>query len=277
MVFALVAALRYFLVSAAPSSSSSSAAAAFTSLHLPVQKQQQQQQQPWSRDDQHHLSHHPRPPIGKSHSMMSPNDFPQQPQEDQRRQMEELQSLFRPHDACYYVSPNLLAGEYPTIKRRSPDDDAELDAAYLDLGIYHFVDLTRPGEKEPYDDILRQQAIQRGIPLEKIRYHRFPIPDFGIPASVDQMKQILDEIDQVTTTNNNNNGNNKVYVHCRGGIGRTGTVIGCHFVRRHGWSGEEALQRVNALFQTYSSRSAERSWSSPETPEQMDFVRNWKE
>jgi len=82
------------------------------------------------------------------------------------------------------------------------------------------------------------------------------------------MKEILDFIDHTIT-----NGE-KVYVHCRGGIGRTGTVGGC-FLVRHGNSGEQALDEVNRLFQS-SERSLESSYS-PETIEQMNFVRGWTE
>jgi protein-tyrosine phosphatase len=73
------------------------------------------------------------------------------------------------------------------------------------------------------------------------------------------MREILDElaaaIDEGRT----------VYVHCRGGIGRTGTVVGCWLVRG-GSSGEEAITTIAAL----------RGDSfSPETREQHEFVRAW--
>eukprot|EP00957_Ditylum_brightwellii_P026272 1987188-Ditylum_brightwellii.AAC.1 len=83
------------------------------------------------------------------------------------------------------------------------------------------------------------------------------------------MSRILDTIDEAIWERNHT-----VYVHCRGGIGRTGTAVGCFLVRR-GNTGEEALEEVNRLFQN-SGRSRE-SWSSPETTEQIDFVRNWND
>jgi protein-tyrosine phosphatase len=65
-----------------------------------------------------------------------------------------------------------------------------------------------------------------------------------------------------------------VYIHCWGGIGRTGTVVGCHLVRR-GRSGEAALAEVDRLWRAM----AKAAWKarSPETDEQADWVRRWSE
>jgi protein-tyrosine phosphatase len=54
----------------------------------------------------------------------------------------------------------------------------------------------------------------------------------------------------------------KVYVHCQGGIGRTGTVIACLLVEE----GEDA--------EVVLDRLSERG--SPETERQKRFVREWR-
>jgi protein-tyrosine phosphatase len=60
------------------------------------------------------------------------------------------------------------------------------------------------------------------------------------------------------------------YVHCYGGIGRTGTVIGCYLVR-HGMSGKEALAEIAHLRQVTPV-----DWvTSPETRAQRQMVWNW--
>ena len=65
-----------------------------------------------------------------------------------------------------------------------------------------------------------------------------------------------------------------VYVHCRAGIGRTGTTIGCHLVRS-GLGSEAALDRLQDLWQQ-CGRS--RRWPTiPETDEQVEFVHQWRE
>jgi protein-tyrosine phosphatase len=172
----------------------------------------------------------------------------------------------RPNDNTYWVIPNgLIAGEYPGDKRGEPETREKL-RRYVDLNITSFFDLTHPGEKADYEDILKDEAAKKGIQVE---YRRFPIPDFGIPANNDLMTNILDEIDAAMKERNHTS-----YVHCRGGIGRTGTTVGCYLVR-YGHSGSEALNELHRLFQS-SGRSYE-SPSSPETNEQRRFVREWED
>jgi len=171
----------------------------------------------------------------------------------------------RPNACTYWVSENLMAGEYPGGKYGDDNRTTELRLQrYLSAGITVFLDLTNQGEKNDYSEALHKQAKAQGKPAQ---YKRLPIQDFGVPT-FQRMKEILDFIDHTIT-----NGE-KVYVHCRGGIGRTGTVVGC-FLVRHGNSGEQALDEVNRLFQS-SERSLESSYS-PETIEQMNFVRGWTE
>ena len=63
-----------------------------------------------------------------------------------------------------------------------------------------------------------------------------------------------------------------VYVHCYGGIGRTGTVIGCWLVRR-GLNGEEALSYIAAR----RAGTPDGRRASPETSAQRALVLNWSE
>lgn len=55
------------------------------------------------------------------------------------------------------------------------------------------------------------------------------------------MREILGLIDEAMAADR------PVYVHCWGGVGRTGTVIGCHIAQR-GLDGDAALQRLRELF-----------------------------
>ncbi len=161
----------------------------------------------------------------------------------------------------YWVIPGkLLAGEYPGT--RLIDDpllNRKLDYL-LELKITYFLDLTEPGALTPYRQTLFQEAIRFGITVE---YHRFPIPDFGVPTRA-QMNGLLDKLEAALAAGQT------VYVHCLGGIGRTGTLVGCYLVR-HGLTGEQALARLAEL-----RRGLPDAWRrSPESDQQWQMVLEW--
>ena len=166
-----------------------------------------------------------------------------------------------PFSNSYWVIPNrFLAGEYPgafgaeRIRKR-------LDAL-LEAGMDTFVNLTRLDELPDYAPILFERA---GYYQKDVRVHRLAIEDFGLPTR-ELMLDILSVIEGAL-----NEGRN-VYVHCWGGIGRTGTTVGCYLVRR-GRTGEEALRQLAEWWQTVPKSQIHQR--SPETSEQAQFVRNW--
>ena len=168
----------------------------------------------------------------------------------------------RPNPNCYWVTENLIAGEYPGAVGGEEESRDKL-RKYIDCGVDFFVDLTEEGEKVPYQQLVKEEAMKANA---RVRYRRLPVEDFGTPSK-GEMKQILDTIDAAIAEGRT------VYVHCRGGIGRTGTTVGC-YLARHGYNGEEALVTVNRLFQN-SDRSLMSS-SSPETRAQMAMVAQWE-
>ncbi len=171
------------------------------------------------------------------------------------------QDLPRPISESYWVEPGrLLAGEYPGAYT-SESTRQRLDAL-LEAGFDTFIDLTRPNETVPYHRILLEEAQLYEVEIER---HNFPIGDFGLPAP-ETMKAILDTLDAALRKGR------KIYLHCWGGIGRTGTTVGCYLVRR-GMSGEEALRQLAEWWQSVPKSRIHRR--SPETPEQAQFVREW--
>lgn len=166
------------------------------------------------------------------------------------------------NDIHHYHVPHvdgLVAGEYPG----SMDIAAAADRIRrLRLaGITRFVDLTEPGELLPYDQLLVDDD---GLPAA--RHHRFPVRDVNTPRNPAEMVAILNLIDDARADGH------QVYVHCWGGIGRTGTAVGCALVR-HGMTGDEALAEVARLFG--ATAKGRRGRVSPETKAQATFVRNW--
>ena len=135
--------------------------------------------------------------------------------------------------------------------------------SFLKAGVNVFIDLTQPHELPPYERTLKEEAQKMG---KEGRYHQYAIYDHSIPPQK-MMKDILDLIDASIADGNG------VYVHCWGGVGRTGTVVGCYLIRR-GYSVEDALKRVDTLFKT---RPQTYFPTSPETREQVEFIRNWRE
>ena len=168
----------------------------------------------------------------------------------------------RPSQHTYWVNDQLLAGHYPG------DTDEETAAkkirAYLDAGVDFFVDLTRVGEMSPYEHLLRAEAEALGKPAE---YRRFTIRDMGVPPA-DEMAHLLNLLDQAVETGRT------VYVHCWGGVGRTGTVVGCYLVR-HGMTGDEALSWLRGVWPSVAQSAWHRS--TPETREQQRYIKNWRE
>jgi protein-tyrosine phosphatase len=160
---------------------------------------------------------------------------------------------------CYWVVPGqFVAGEYPGdwvrgLARRKL-------GGLLDAGVRTFVDLTEHGELTAYDEWLLKEARSRRI---DVRYERHPIRDLETPTP-DGMRAILDLIDGSIATGA------PVYVHCWGGIGRTGTVVCCWLVER-GRTGEQALVDIALLRAGIRRRLVE----SPEMPGQREFVLSW--
>lgn len=167
----------------------------------------------------------------------------------------------RPLDESYWVEPGrFLAGEYPG-HFDAVQAQRRLDAL-LEAEFDTFIDLTKEGEVYPYSFFLKEQASHYGM---EVQYYRFPIGDFGLPTA-GQMRVILDQIDESLGARR------KVYLHCWGGIGRTGTTVGCYLVR-HGLSGEGALRQIATWWRDVPKSRIHPH--SPETSEQATFVRTW--
>lgn len=154
----------------------------------------------------------------------------------------------------YHAAPQLWAGA--TLGNENQATMQAHIAWLVATGITVVIDLTTPADEcVSYAQVLAAHA-------PHITRWQFPIRDMGTPSPA-LMLAILDTISHAVTHGAH------VYVHCWGGIGRSGTVVACWFVR-HGMHGDDALAHLQAV-----RRDIDRS--APETPAQHDFVRRWQE
>jgi len=171
-----------------------------------------------------------------------------------------------PIDWGYWVVEDFfLAGAYPG----NPDSKKHEQKirSLLDADIRTFVNLMEPGETNldrqpfaPYDDVVERLCPEASCV-------RIPVRDLSIPT-VETMHTILDTIDASL------NGNRPVYVHCWGGVGRTGTTVGC-WMLRHGMARPSNVLEVIAELRQQDIERRHRT--SPETSEQRAFVLDWED
>jgi protein-tyrosine phosphatase len=97
-----------------------------------------------------------------------------------------------------------------------------------------------------------------------VSYDRVPMQDLGVLAPAD-LGALLSRLQL------NVSGNIPSYVHCWGGIGRTGTVTGCWLVEHGGLDGSQALTCIADL----RRGTPDGHRRSPETDEQRAMVLGW--
>jgi predicted protein tyrosine phosphatase len=171
----------------------------------------------------------------------------------------------RPIPESYWViSGRLLAGEYPALGILSDQTRRTQLDAFLQAGFDTFIDFTDLDETLPYEPLLREEASLYSLQVEHLR---FSVGDYGLP-SLEGMRATLDAIDDALARGR------KVYLHCYGGIGRTGTTVGC-YLARHGRTGEQALAQLAEWWQTVPKHIFHPN--SPETLAQKAFILNWPE
>ncbi len=169
-----------------------------------------------------------------------------------------------PTTSSYWVVDGLfLGGAYPGTPE--PDKHEQKIQALLDAGVRLIINLMETDETDhrgrpfvPYDDLVAQLC-------PDAKCARSAIQDLSVP-SVEQMQTILDTIDESLTAGR------AVYVHCWGGVGRTGTVVGC-WLLRHGHADSTDVLDVLMKLRRQDRERGQRM--SPETAAQQRFVKQW--
>lgn len=154
-------------------------------------------------------------------------------------------------DTCsYFIKDRALFGGYPTTEKVK---------ALEDLGVKFFVDLTSEDERlEPYEY------------SQTSTYISYPIKDRSIPSNIQSFSKLIIRLSQLIQTLKNND---KMYIHCKGGHGRSGIIVACILCYLFDLPPDEALARTNVY---HSDRKIMREkWrllGSPQTRVQKRFV-----
>jgi len=178
-----------------------------------------------------------------------------------------MEDFAAPSNYFYWVLPGkLAAGCYPG----SPDPlVAKLKLTVLvEAGVRHVINLMEQDETNhdgspfaPYENTMAELAAESDT---AVTFDRFSIKDLDVPNGIN-MNRILNQIDASIQAGK------PVFVHCWGGRGRTGTVVGCWMVRHGMVSGNEAVEKIRYLRRnTFNSHEP-----SPETLPQIQMVETW--
>ncbi|MEY2579811.1 MAG: hypothetical protein QOI49_2635 [Verrucomicrobiota bacterium] len=163
-----------------------------------------------------------------------------------------------PYEGCYFIRRFLLAG--PTFTGLSTEVTTTRIAALAHAGVGVVVSACSRGEMFQVDEITHKLDL-----YELFDHHVFPILDGGVPSK-GIMRTILDTVDASLDKGL------IVFVHCVGGRGRTGLVIGC-WIARHGIAvGESVLEELAHVRYKHGLFKP-----SPETEKQCRFVIEWEQ
>lgn len=152
-----------------------------------------------------------------------------------------------PHDdilhAWWVQLGRLLAGEYPA--SLDPAKSVQKRRVLLKAGVDSIVDLTENGERswggdvlDPYHDAFCAAADELGV--SRPAYARLATPDTSV-IDDDGYDRIVEHIRGELDSGR------VVYLHCWGGKGRTGTVVGAWLIADEGLCYPAVLDRIDEL------------------------------
>jgi ribA/ribD-fused uncharacterized protein len=150
--------------------------------------------------------------------------------------------------SSYFFLEKCMFGGFPT--------QSQVDEL-TSMGVNMFVDLTVPGEVDIYT-----------IP-ENCIYVNYPISDRQVPSNIPLFAALI-----LRTYDFIQNENSKVYIHCKGGHGRSGILVACLlYLLNPGISTEKAIiLTTEAHSRRLVMREKWRKMGSPQTYFQKKFV-----
>src|SRR5271165_281119 len=105
------------------------------------------------------------------------------------------------------------------------------------LGVRTIVDLRNGAERE-----VESGAVQK----EGMRYFHVPMPGAGAPTE-QQVSSVLHVLDDSTSW--------PVFLHCRRGADRTGTIAACYRIAHDGWDNQKALDEARIYGMSWTERA----------------------
>lgn len=165
----------------------------------------------------------------------------------------------KPLCQSYFIgSKNVYAGEYPGDKY---GEKAETKLQQMiNFGVRHFVDLTEEGEINPYAHLLPSECT----------HTRFPIRDVSTPKNVDDVCRLVYTIKELAKRDDG-----YVYIHCWGGVGRTGVIVACYLAEEMAEPSFEVVMK--SLRDRFSDMPKSSHRVTPETHEQETFIARYVE
>jgi len=120
--------------------------------------------------------------------------------------------------------------------------------------------------------LMEEHELQLFLPYQEemtknnpaFKWIHYPIVDMLVPTKA-LMVEILNKIDELIAAKE------KIYVHCFGGHGRAGTVIGC-WLKRHGFKN----QQIYLKLAYWRDKTLFGKTSSPQGAEQFAMINSWQ-
>lgn len=161
----------------------------------------------------------------------------------------------------YIISEQIMFGWYP-----SPPDTSGIYSNNIDALISTernvFVNLTTLDETSSLYDY--KPYTKHHLP--ETLFLSYPIPDCGIPTDNDSFCKLIVKLYELIQKGM------KLYIHCRGGHGRSGIVVGCLLINM-GYNVEEVLK---LLTMAHKTREYIPDYPCPQTQEQIQYIRDYK-
>lgn len=168
-----------------------------------------------------------------------------------------MNKMYKPIEYSYQVSRNVFAGEHPLFDIYKSSIKGNIPTL-LRFGITVFLDLTQSYEVSEYASFLPSN-------VQRIS---FPIRNCDIPSSVESVIGLFRKLEQLM----HEQPQAKLYIHCHGGVGRTGTIVACYYIYFEHLPFEEALDKMKRQY-AHSPRS--KFMNAPETKRQIEFIKKF--